>query len=153
VYLTIEKRIKDLDQTFWVETQDDTAVAGTDYEAFSQRITMKAEETEREIEIKINGNSKFASNAQFKVVLCEEEVHTQLEGIDSSAIIMLVNEMDKAQLEGLDLTVAVADHAAQDKEGGLALADDSKSDRAEELERRKKIIATYLSLRNPSYCS
>ena len=61
--LVIEKRIKDLDQTFWIETQDDTAIAGKDYEAFSQRITMKAEEADREIEIKINGNSKFASNA------------------------------------------------------------------------------------------
>ena len=84
------------------------------------------------------------------MVLCEEEVHTQLEGIDSQAIIMLVSEKDKTQLEGLDLTVAVSDQVC-DKDGALTLAADSKSDRADELERRKKIIATYLALRNPTY--
>lgn len=84
------------------------------------------------------------------MVISDSEVGTQLEGIDSSAVIMLVNEKDKTQLEGLDLTVAVSDQA-HDKDGALTLAADSKSDRAEEKERRVKIIAKYLALRNPSY--
>jgi hypothetical protein len=49
VTLVIEKRDKKTDQTFWVETVDDTAFAGKDYQALRILVTMKANDSKRNI--------------------------------------------------------------------------------------------------------
>ena len=49
VTLVIEKRDRKSDQTFWVETVDDTAFAGKDYQALRILVTMKANDSKRNI--------------------------------------------------------------------------------------------------------
>jgi hypothetical protein len=74
-----------------------------------------------------------------------------MSGLDSSAVVMLLSKEETSKLDGFELEADLVAPKVQDKIVAAARTDDSKSDRAEELERRKKIIATYLALRNPTY--
>ena len=54
---------------------------------------MKAQETEKEIYVKINENLEQKSGLNFKIVLLNDQEQVQLDGIDSSAsITILENE-------------------------------------------------------------
>jgi hypothetical protein len=55
--------------------------------------TMKANEMQREIYVKINEESQRQAS-QFKVVLLNEQERTQLEGIDSCTTVAILDNAD-----------------------------------------------------------
>lgn len=77
------------DASFWVQTIDDSATSPADYESMRMMFTMKADEMEREIYVKINDSQR--KNQQFKLVLLDEQERTQLEGIDSCTTISILD--------------------------------------------------------------
>jgi hypothetical protein len=70
---------------------------------------------------------------------------------------MLLTKEESAKLEGFEhltqpMNLVGATNNALDKEGAASGSFDSKSDKAEEVEKRRNIISHYLNMRNPRYC-
>ncbi len=70
---------------------------------------------------------------------------------------MLLTKEESAKLEGFEhitqpMNLVGATRNSLGKEGDASRSFDMKSDRAEEVEKRRKIISHYLYMRNPSYC-
>ena len=56
--------------TFWARTVDGLAKAGEDYEGFDEKITMKADEKEREIRIGIVDDPDCKSKRKYYQSIC-----------------------------------------------------------------------------------
>jgi solute carrier family 8 (sodium/calcium exchanger) len=77
--------------------------------------TMKANEMQREIYVKINEDSQRQAS-QFKVVLLSESERSQLEGIDSSTTITITNNADAIVAATEFQKDAVVEIAAEEKD-------------------------------------
>ena len=66
VTVTITKKVNE-DVSFWVRTIDDTATSPGDYEAKNELITMRASESERDLEIVIIDDDEWEPDKDFKV--------------------------------------------------------------------------------------
>ena len=75
--IIIEKKTKAA-FTFWARSVDGLAKAGEDFEGFNEKITMKANETEREIKIGIIDDPAWEPDEDFKVVLLDGETEQRL---------------------------------------------------------------------------
>ena len=87
----IEKRTKE-QFTFWARTVDGLAKAGEDYEGYDEKITMQAEETEREIKIGIVDDPDWEPDEEFKVVLLDAETEERLPGDDTECTVLILDE-------------------------------------------------------------
>ena len=78
--------------TFWARTIDGLAKAGEDYEGFDEKITMKADEKEREIRIAIVDDPDWEPDEEFKVVLLDENSEKRLAGDDTECVVLILDE-------------------------------------------------------------
>ena len=78
--------------TFWARTVDGLAKAGEDYEGFDEKITMKADEKEREIRIGIVDDPDWEPDEEFKVQLLDADTEEQLEGDDTECVVLILDE-------------------------------------------------------------
>ena len=99
----IEKKTKDA-FTFWARTVDGLAKAGEDYEGYDEKITMQAEETEREIKIGIVDDPDWEPDEEFKVVLLDAETEERLPGDDTECTVLILDE-DRPGIIGFAETV------------------------------------------------
>lgn len=103
--IVVEKKTQE-DASFWVQTIDESATSPKDFETMRMMFTMKANEMQREIYVKINEECQRQAS-QFKVVLLSENERTQLEGIDSSTTIAILDNAD-AGVVGFESTLIKA---------------------------------------------
>lgn len=90
--------------TFWARTVDGLAKAGEDYEGFDEKITMKADEKEREIRIGIVDDPDWEPDEEFKVQLLDADTEEQLEGDDTECVVLILDE-DQPGVIGFQETV------------------------------------------------
>jgi len=90
--------------TFWARTVDGLARAGEDYEGFNEKITMQANENEREIKIGIVDDPNWEPDEEFKVVLLDAESENRLAGDDTECTVLILDE-DKPGMIGFAETV------------------------------------------------
>jgi hypothetical protein len=87
--IVVEKKTQE-DASFWVQTIDESATSPNNFETMRMKFTMKANEMQREIYVKINEECQRQAS-QFKVVLLNEQERTQLEGIDSCTTVAILD--------------------------------------------------------------
>jgi hypothetical protein len=87
----IEKKVN-TPFTFWARTVDGLAKAGEDYEGFDEKITMKADEKEREIRIGIVDDPDWEPDEEFKVVLLDADTEQRLTGDDTECVVLILDE-------------------------------------------------------------
>jgi len=83
--VTLVKSTPDRGYTFCLATQDGSADAPTYFQARREIMTMRANESEREVEIKLNPASQLTGGEDFKIVLWDEEELQRLPGTNTTA--------------------------------------------------------------------
>ena len=78
--------------TFKVVTKDGTARHGEDYEQLSQIMTMRGDEMERDIIVRIYQDDQVELDEEFHVCLLDEYYGTQLPGKNTIATVTIIDD-------------------------------------------------------------
>ncbi len=100
VEITIVKKVAE-DLLFFVRTIDDTAKAPADYEHFEQLITMRKNEKETTVRVKVIDDMIWEPDKDFCVEICENEQGERMEGDDTRCTVTILDE-DQPGLIGFE---------------------------------------------------
>lgn len=91
VSVMIEKKTNK-EFSFWVRTFEGTAKVVEDYIHFDERITMKADEMEREIKVGIVDDEGWEPDEDFYIRLLDEVDQSRLPGDDTECTVTILDE-------------------------------------------------------------
>lgn len=91
VEITIVKKIAE-DLMFYVRTVDDTAKAPEDYGKMEELITMRKNEKEHTLKVKIEDDNIWEPDKDFFVEICADEKGERMEGDDTRCTVTILDE-------------------------------------------------------------